>query len=214
MGCNMINNNNYEDKNMDQKNNLDKAPAEEYILLSFDEILYHGDIRSKIVEKGIDELAKSMKQYGQLQPVMVYKHDNKYVLIFGDRRCLAAWMAGLKTIKAILVPKPTFTELLYMKINENEHSRQYLKEDRNKYIRILIENGETVEKISENTGKSIEWVQMFSGVFDKKEKQKVPDNSGKTMRCKDASNALKNATDEEIEQAFELISPTVDKTFI
>lgn len=56
----------------------------------------------------IAELARSIREVGQVQPVMVEKADGtqggRYVRVFGRRRIAAAKVAGLTTVRAIVVP--------------------------------------------------------------------------------------------------------------
>lgn len=56
----------------------------------------------------IAELARSIREVGQVQPVMVEQTDGaqggKYVRVFGRRRIAAARLAGLSTVRAIVVP--------------------------------------------------------------------------------------------------------------
>lgn len=58
--------------------------------------------RKQFKQESLDELADSIKQYGLLQPILVYKEDNHYVLIAGERRLRASKILGLEKIKAIL----------------------------------------------------------------------------------------------------------------
>lgn len=58
--------------------------------------------RKQFKQESLDELADSIKQYGLLQPILVYKEDNRYVLIAGERRLRASKILGLEKIKAIL----------------------------------------------------------------------------------------------------------------
>ncbi len=53
-------------------------------------------------EKSLNELSESIKKYGLLQPIIVVKKDNGYMLIAGERRYRAAKMAGFSEIKAIV----------------------------------------------------------------------------------------------------------------
>lgn len=50
----------------------------------------------------LNELAKSIEEYGVVQPVIVKKSIKGYVLIAGERRTKAAKIAGLKVIPAII----------------------------------------------------------------------------------------------------------------
>ena len=48
------------------------------------------------------ELAESIKQHGVIQPIVVCKTANKYMIIAGERRFRASKLAGLATIPAII----------------------------------------------------------------------------------------------------------------
>ncbi len=50
----------------------------------------------------LDELAETIQQYGVLQPVIVQKTTEGYILVTGERRYRAALRAGLQTIPALI----------------------------------------------------------------------------------------------------------------
>ncbi len=58
--------------------------------------------RKNFDEDTIQELADSIKQYGGIQPLILQKRDNYYVIVAGERRWRAAKVAGLKKIPAII----------------------------------------------------------------------------------------------------------------
>lgn len=51
----------------------------------------------------LKELSKSILQHGILQPIVVSKKNNNYILIAGERRLRASKLASFKTIKAIII---------------------------------------------------------------------------------------------------------------
>ncbi|WP_425379027.1 ParB/RepB/Spo0J family partition protein [Spiroplasma endosymbiont of Polydrusus pterygomalis] len=59
--------------------------------------------RKNFNEEELAELAKSIKEYGLIQPIIVKKTNNGYYLVAGERRSRAAKIAGLTTIQAIVV---------------------------------------------------------------------------------------------------------------
>lgn len=66
------------------------------------------DIKAQILERtptdqGILELASSIKQIGIIEPLIVLKADDEYILQAGKRRLLAARQAGLPTVPCIVV---------------------------------------------------------------------------------------------------------------
>lgn len=58
--------------------------------------------RKVFKDSSLQELADSIKEYGVLQPILVYQEDDGYVLIAGERRLRAGKIAGLEKIKAII----------------------------------------------------------------------------------------------------------------
>ena len=58
--------------------------------------------RSNFNEQAIDNLAKSIKKHGIIQPIVVRKNELYYEIIAGERRWRAAKLIGLKKIPAII----------------------------------------------------------------------------------------------------------------
>jgi len=58
--------------------------------------------RIKFNEDAINELSKSIKEHGVIQPIVVRPIGDKYEIIAGERRYKASCMAELKTIPAII----------------------------------------------------------------------------------------------------------------
>lgn len=54
-------------------------------------------------EEKLEELSKSIVTHGLLQPVVVIKKLNKFILIAGERRFRASKLANLATIRAIIL---------------------------------------------------------------------------------------------------------------
>lgn len=50
----------------------------------------------------LKELSDSIKNYGVIQPVILNKKGDRYLIVAGERRCRASQMAGLKTIPAVV----------------------------------------------------------------------------------------------------------------
>jgi len=59
--------------------------------------------RKEFDENSIKELANSIKKYGLLQPIVVIKDNEEYILVAGERRLKATKLLGNEKIKAIIV---------------------------------------------------------------------------------------------------------------
>ena len=55
------------------------------------------------VEKELEPLVESIKKQGVLEPILVRKEEDGYLLIAGERRLLAAKKAGLKKIPSMVL---------------------------------------------------------------------------------------------------------------
>lgn len=53
-------------------------------------------------DRGLEELAASIKQHGIIQPLVLRRVEDKYEIIAGERRYKAATLAGLPTVPAII----------------------------------------------------------------------------------------------------------------
>ena len=62
--------------------------------------------RIEMKEESLQELANSIKSEGQLQPIIVQKHKNKYIVIAGHRRLYAHKLINKETIWASVVNAP------------------------------------------------------------------------------------------------------------
>ncbi|MEO0095974.1 MAG: ParB/RepB/Spo0J family partition protein [candidate division WOR-3 bacterium] len=76
--------------------------------------------REKITEDSIKELINSIKEKGIIEPIIVKRYNDKYILAAGERRFRAAQIAGLKEIPAI-VKELSEQELLEIGLIENLH---------------------------------------------------------------------------------------------
>ncbi|MGQ9663718.1 MAG: ParB/RepB/Spo0J family partition protein [bacterium] len=76
--------------------------------------------REKITEESIKDLVNSIRQKGIIEPIIVKKWNNQYILAAGERRFQAAKLAGLKEVPAI-VRDLSEQELLEIGLIENLH---------------------------------------------------------------------------------------------
>jgi ParB family chromosome partitioning protein len=109
--------------------------------------------RSTPSEEGIDELARSIKEKGILQPLVVRKADVGFELIMGERRWLAARRAGLKEVP-ILVRDASDKDVLEMALIENLQREDLTPlEEAQAYQRMISEFSYTQEVLAQKIGK-------------------------------------------------------------
>lgn len=58
--------------------------------------------RKNFDQEALDELANSIKEFGLIQPIIVFKKNNKFILIAGERRLKAVKALGKKEILAFI----------------------------------------------------------------------------------------------------------------
>ena len=83
--------------------------------------------RKTFSDESLEQLARSLKSAGQLQPIRVRWNDQhaKWVIISGERRYRAAALAGLKTIACLFVDR----ELTESEIRQESLIENLLRED-------------------------------------------------------------------------------------
>ncbi|NLZ71290.1 MAG: ParB/RepB/Spo0J family partition protein [Clostridiaceae bacterium] len=83
----------------------EKNVSEKVLELSIDEISPNKEQPRKVFDQSkLEELAKSIKEHGILEPMIVIEKKNPdyYMIIAGERRWRAAKIAGLKKVPAII----------------------------------------------------------------------------------------------------------------
>jgi len=110
--------------------------------------------RYRFEEKAIGELARSIREKGVIQPIIVREVEDGYELIAGERRLIAARQAGLLKIPAIVKEITDEKDLLEIALIENIQ-REDLNpiEKARSYRRLISEFDETQEMIAERVGK-------------------------------------------------------------
>lgn len=109
--------------------------------------------RTYFDEKALNDLAKSIKNLGVIQPITLRKDGDRFEIISGERRFRASKIAGLKSVPAY-IRLVNDQELLEMALVENIQ-REDLDaiEVALTYQRLLDEIGLTQENLSQRVGK-------------------------------------------------------------
>jgi ParB family transcriptional regulator, chromosome partitioning protein len=114
-------------------------------------------------DASIEELARSVREHGIIQPLVVTRTgDNKYRLIAGERRFRAAQKAGLKVVPVVVKETMTDSDVLQVALIENIQ-REDLNpiEEAYAYHQLHEEFGLTQEEISKRVGKERSTVANF-----------------------------------------------------
>ena len=132
--------------------------------------------RKTFNESSIDELARSVKQHGIVQPLVVTRAGDRFKLIAGERRFRAAQKVGLRTVPVVVKDDLKAGDALQIALIENIQ-REDLNpmEEANAYHQLHQEFGLTQEEISKRVGKERSTVANFLRLL------KLPDSVKKLL---------------------------------
>ena len=118
--------------------------------------------RKTFNEASIDELARSVREHGIVQPLVVTRAGDKYKLIAGERRFRAAQKAGLTTVPALIKEMMQEGDALQIALIENIQ-REDLNpiEEAMAYHQLHDDFQLTQEEISKRVGKERSTVANF-----------------------------------------------------
>ena len=131
--------------------------------------------------ESLNELAKSIAEYGIVQPIIVKKSIKGYELVAGERRTKAAKIAGLKKIPAI-IKEFNDQEMMEIALIENIQREDLNPIDEATSISNIIKlRGYTQEEFATKFGKSRTYVTNILGLL------KLPDEVKKIVEKKSIS---------------------------
>lgn len=109
--------------------------------------------RTKFREEALEELARSIRTSGIVQPLVARKVAERYQLIAGERRWRAAQRAGLSRVPVVLreVAEETALEMTLVENLQREDLNPM--EQAHAFQRLMDEFGLTQEHVAERTGK-------------------------------------------------------------
>ncbi len=132
--------------------------------------------RKTFNEASIEELARSVRQHGIVQPLVVTRSGDRFKLIAGERRYRAAQKAGLQSVPVIIKDDIKEGDALEIALIENIQ-REDLNpiEEASAYHQLHEEFGLTQEEISKRVGKERSTVANFLRLL------KLPDSVKKLL---------------------------------
>ncbi|MBN2407009.1 MAG: ParB/RepB/Spo0J family partition protein [Elusimicrobia bacterium] len=111
-------------------------------------------MRTDFNESKIAEMAESIKKNGLVQPIIVKRTGNRYMIVAGERRWRSAKKAGLKSVPCI-EKDISDEELLIVSLIENVQREDLsVVEEAAAYDRMIRDFSMTQQEISEKVGKS------------------------------------------------------------
>ena len=110
--------------------------------------------RKVFSDSALEELSKSIQEYGVLQPITVRQKDNGYELVAGERRLRAAKLAKLETIPAIINNmSDQHSAVLALLENLQREDLNFIEESLG-YENLIKEHNFTQQQLAEKLGKN------------------------------------------------------------
>lgn len=110
--------------------------------------------RERFDDDTVEELARSIKEKGLLQPVSVRRFGSGYQLVAGERRLRASKVAGRETIPAIVFDVTSDQEMMELSLIENVQREDLNPIEEAKAYRALIDDCFlTQEEVASRVGK-------------------------------------------------------------
>ena len=117
--------------------------------------------RKNFDENNLNDLTNSIKERGMIQPIIVRKSnmgDDKFEIIAGERRWLAAQKAGLHNVPVVITEADDLKSLEFAIVeNVQRHDLNPLEEAQG-YKRLIDEFSYDQEKVSKFIGKSRSYI--------------------------------------------------------
>tara|TARA_E500000178_G_scaffold256085_1_gene252600 strand:+ start:1466 stop:2311 length:846 start_codon:yes stop_codon:yes gene_type:complete len=117
--------------------------------------------RKNFDEENLDDLTNSIRERGVIQPIIVRKSEsenNKYEIIAGERRWLAASKAGLHEIPVVVTQADNLKSLEFAIVENVQRHDLNPMEEAQGYKRLIDEFSYDQEKVSKFIGKSRSYI--------------------------------------------------------
>ena len=136
-------------------NEFDSIPIED---------IYSKEQPRKVFEK-IDELAQSLKEQGQLQPIVVNEDGHgRFIIEQGERRFRAAQIAGLTHMYAMITKSDDEIKRKINQITENVQRDDMKLYELSQSVGEIIESGMSLKELARRLGKKESYISALYSV--------------------------------------------------
>lgn len=118
--------------------------------------------RKEFNEDKLQDLAASIGEYGLIQPIVVRKQGEGYIIVAGERRYRACQILGKESVSCILQEKEDPLALSYIQITENIKRENLSISEIAESICALIQMGESQSSIAQKLGFSKSLVSEYA----------------------------------------------------
>jgi len=117
--------------------------------------------RKNFDKENLQDLTNSIKERGVIQPIIVRKsedHKNKYEIIAGERRWIAAQNAGLHEVPVVITEANDLKSLEFAIVENVQRHDLNSIEEANGYQKLIDKFGYDQEKVAKFIGKSRSYI--------------------------------------------------------
>lgn len=165
--------------------------------------------RNRFSEEGLDELARSIKANGIVQPIVVRRVGSGYQIVAGERRWRAAQRAELRRVP-VTVREVSDDKLLELALIENIQRQELNPVEEALAYKKLIENiGLTQEMVAERVGRSrtsvttsLRLLRLPAGVQKYLEDGRISAGHGRALLMSDDPSVQKAVADAIVEKGL------------
>lgn len=149
-----------------EKNVVDNANKDEILMINLNELRSNPYQPRKVFDKELlERLASSIKEYGILEPIIVKKSIKGYEIVAGERRSIAAKMAGLSEVPAI-IRDFNDEEMMSIALLENiQRENLNIIEEALAYKKMIEVMHITQDELSTKVGKSRSHITNILGIL-------------------------------------------------
>lgn len=131
------------------------------------ELLYPDpeNVRSEIDPAKIDEMAETIKERGQLQPITVAPKDadGRYRIMFGERRWRACQKLGVQ-VRAIVNKTDDLEQVRIDQFIENDQREDLSTADMIRFVTGQVEKGRSLAELARATGRNRTLLTRYQGL--------------------------------------------------
>ena len=88
--------------------------------IALNQIVVRDQVRTKFNDDSLRELGENIKVNGLIQPLVIHREVNKFVLICGERRFRAMTLIDMKEAPCFILENKTKEELMAIQFSENQ----------------------------------------------------------------------------------------------
>lgn len=88
--------------------------------IALKEIVVRDQVRTKFNDESLRELGENIKVNGLIQPLVLHREDNKFVLICGERRYRAMTLIEMREAPCFILENKSKEELMAIQFSENQ----------------------------------------------------------------------------------------------